>query len=56
VIPVAYHERQTGRHGVGGWSAARWVVVVAIVVAIAVAILLFIAYGGGSGGGSGGGY
>ena len=51
--PVAYQERQTERHGLGGWSRIRWLVLTAVVIAIAVGIVLIVLY---SGGGGGGGY
>ena len=54
--PVAYQERQTERHGLGGWSRIRWLVLTAVVIAIAVGIVLIVLYSGGGGGGGGGGY
>ena len=50
---MAYQERQTERHGLGGWSRIRWLVLTAVVIAIAVGIVLIVLY---SGGGGGGGY
>ena len=55
---MAYQEQQhTRRHGIGGWSRSRWLVVMGVVIAIAVVVLLVLYAGGGSGGsGGGGGY
>lgn len=52
---MTYQERQTHRHGVGGWSRTRWLVLAAVLVAVAVVVLLVLYAGGGSGGGGGGG-
>jgi hypothetical protein len=56
--PVAYQEQQSQRHGVGGWSRSRWLIVALVMLAIAAGIVLIVLYtgGGGSGGGGGGGY
>jgi hypothetical protein len=51
--PVAYQERHTERHGVGGWSRTRWLILTLVSIAIAVGIVLIILYTGGSGGGGG---
>ena len=53
---MAYQQQETRRHGVGGWSRTRWLVLAGIVIAIAVVVLLVLYMGGGSGGGGGGGY
>jgi hypothetical protein len=52
---VAYQEQHTRRHGVGGWSRGRWLILAGVVIAIAVIVLLVLYVGGGSGGGGGGG-
>ena len=48
---VAYQQHPAQRHGVGGWSRTRWIVLAALLVAVAVAIILALSYSGGSGGG-----
>jgi hypothetical protein len=56
VDSVAYQEQQAQRHGLGGWSRTRWVVLL-VAIAIVAAIVLTILYtGGGGSGGGGGGY
>jgi hypothetical protein len=53
-VVATMREQQVPR---GGWSRARWLVVVGLLIAVAVVVVLVLTYtGGGSGGGGGPGY